>query len=38
MVEIKIGGMVYTFEDDWKVIEWLDANADDVREADHGTD
>ena len=35
MVEIKISGMIYTFEDDWKVIEWLDANADAAREADY---
>lgn len=34
MIEIKLNGLVYVFEDDMKVIEWLDANADDVREED----
>ena len=34
MLEIEVNGLVYIFEDDWKVIEWLDANADDMREAD----
>lgn len=32
MLEIKIGGMIYTFEDDWKVIEWMDANANALNE------
>lgn len=32
MIEIKLNGLVYVFDDDMKVIELLDANADDVRE------
>ena len=35
MVEIEVGGLVYVFESDWKVIEWLDANADEVRETQY---
>lgn len=33
MVEVEVNGLVFIFEDDMKLIEWLDANADDVREA-----
>lgn len=32
MAEVELNGLIYIFEDDMKLIDWLDANADDVRE------
>ena len=32
MAEVELNGLVYVFEDDMKLIDWLDANADELRE------
>ncbi len=32
MTEIHVNGLVFVFEDDTALIEWLDANADEVYE------
>ena len=34
MAEIHLGGLVFIFEDDTALMEWLDAHGDEVREED----
>lgn len=35
MVKIEVNGFIYTFEDDLKLMDLLDANADEVEEVGH---